>query len=80
MIEKIAKLVFALKGGHPYGPHPTKPWKRKKLKGHKHGWRRGYDGDGPPPWPGYGPVHRPARPPGLKGMILEAILRRLWRR
>ncbi len=105
MIDKLVKLVFALRG-HPYGHHPHVYGKRKKWKGrkygygygpghHPHGWpghgpQDGWGGGpygGPPPYdprhygppPGYGPYpHYRSR--GIKGMIFDAILRRLMRR
>jgi hypothetical protein len=67
-----------------YPPHPYKPWKKHK-KGKRHwGWPgdhrygapHGYDGSY-----GYGaPYAPPPRPRGLKGLIVEALLRRLMRR
>jgi hypothetical protein len=72
--------------GHGYGPHHGgKPWKRKGWKADRgHGWgpygghhpghHQGYHQAGPSPYESH-PGHRPAR--GIKGMIIEAILRRI---
>ena len=84
MLKKIVKLL-ALAGashyGHRHGPYSHKPWKRRKWRGHEHGPYGGYDYPPPPPY-GYGPGHAPygyGRPRGLKGLIVEAILQRLFR-
>ncbi len=76
--------------GPSYGSASYEPWKRKKRKGHGHdrygghghqpyGPSQGYDR---PPYPshGYGPDHGPyghGRPRGFKGMIIDAIVRKL---
>ena len=69
-----------------------KPWKGKKWKGRKHQAYYGqgpYGGPGaygPGPGPGYGgyghgPYHQPyPRPRGLQGMLVEALVHRLFRR
>ncbi|WP_230532039.1 hypothetical protein [Microvirga roseola] len=75
MIKKVAKLIFAVwqsrQAGYGYG----KPWKLKKRKGYKHSRYHGYGG-----YPHYGPhPGHPShyRPHGLKGHIIDAVLRRL---
>lgn len=93
MLKKILKLLSlyqAARHGHRYGP-AHKPWKRKKWKGYKYGR---YGGHGYPPYPpppgygldsgpyGYGAEHGPyghSRPRGLKGAIIDAIVRKLLR-
>lgn len=69
---KLAALVQAARRGT--GPASYEPWQGKKWKGRKH--------------QGYGPAHDPyghgpyahRRPRGLKGMLVEAIVSRLFRR
>ena len=84
MLKKLLELVHLVqtaRHGHP----PYRPWEGKKK------WRRQaygrYDRHGPPPGAGYGygphPGYGPppdghGRPRGLKGLILEAVLRRLF--
>ncbi len=80
MFKKIAKLIFSLwqsrQPGYGYGH--GKPWKYKKQKGYK--GRRHWDHGGYPPYGhGYGyPGHY--RPRGVKGLIVDAVLRRLLHR
>jgi hypothetical protein len=76
MLKTIARLLLDRahhRGSHGY--HPRKPWKKgKKHRGWGHDPRdHGSYGYGPPPY-GY---HRPT---SFKAMILEAILRRLFKR
>jgi hypothetical protein len=79
MLKKLVKLVSlvqAVRHGHAYGRTAYKPWKgKKRWKGYGYG---PYDARGyhRPSGYGYGP-HGHGRPRGLKGLILEAILRRL---
>jgi hypothetical protein len=78
MIKKVAKLLFILwqsrQGGYAYG----KPWKYKKRKGYKHDWRWAQGGY-PPYGHGHGyPGHY--RPRGVKGLIIDALLRRMLHR
>lgn len=82
MLKKFLKLLSlyqAARHGHRYGSS-YKPWKRKKWKGYRHDRYGGY---GHPPYPpplGYGADYGPygyGRPRGLKGMIVDAIVRRL---
>ena len=80
MIKSIAKLIFAIWQSRQHGYHYGygKPWKPKKRKGYKHG--RDWGHHGYPPYgqeyghPGY---HRPR---GVKGLIIDAVLRRLLHR
>jgi hypothetical protein len=87
-LMKLAYLVQAARRGHGYGHGGYKPWKGKKK------WKRHGYGYGPPPGygpgyehgpgPGYGhsyghgPGYGYGRPRGLKGIILEAVVRRLF--
>jgi hypothetical protein len=82
MLKKVLKLLSlyqAARHGHSYGSSQG-PWKRKKWKGHKH---RRYGSHGYPPYPpphGYGSDHAPysyGRSRGLKGVIIDAIMRKL---
>lgn len=89
---KLAHLVQAARHGHAHGGYkPWKG--KKKWKRHTYGqWGGPYGhhpGYGPPPgwghdpgpgWGqpyGYGHPYGHGRPRGLKGLILEAVLRRL---
>ena len=80
MIKTTAKLIFVIwqKRQHGYHDSHGKPWKSKKRQGYKHGrnWgHRGYPSYGDEyGYPGY---HRPR---GVKGLILDAVLRRLLHR
>jgi hypothetical protein len=83
-LKKILKLLSmyqAARHGHRYGSH-YEPWKRKKWKGPKHDRYSGY---GYPPYPpphGYGSDHGSygyGRPRGLKGVIIDVIVRKLLR-
>lgn len=80
MFKKIAKLILFLwqsqHSGYVYGDR--KPWKYKKRKGYKVG--RHWDHGGYPTYRhGYGyPGHY--RPHGVKGLIVDAFLRRLLHR
>ena len=71
---KLLALAQAARHGHAAyrAAGARKPWKRGKWKGQWH-HPYGYHGMGP------GPYGR-ARPRGLKGVIVEAILHRLLRR
>ncbi len=80
MFKKIAKLIFFLwqswQPGYGYGH--GKPWKYNKRKGYK-GGRHWNHGGYPPYGHGYGyPGHY--RPRGAKGLIVDALLRRLLHR
>jgi hypothetical protein len=79
---KLLSLIQAARHEHPYGAGAAyQPFKRKKWKRGER-YRRHGAGYGHPPYghgSGYDPYGRP-RPRGLKGMIVEAILRRLLRR
>jgi hypothetical protein len=87
MLKTLARILLDRHGGR-YGHHPYKPWKKGKKR---KGWGRYYDayrdhryGYDDRPY-GNDPRHAPPpygyhRPRGLKGMILDAILRRLLRR
>jgi hypothetical protein len=78
MLKKLRKLVHLVQAAR-YGHPPHKPGKGKK-KWRRHGYGR-YDHYGPPPGAGYGygpPPYGHGRPRGLKGLILEAVLRRLF--
>jgi hypothetical protein len=67
---KLLALVQTARHGRAYhAAGARKPWKRKGRRHHPYG----YHGMGPDP---YGR----ARPRGLKGVIVEAILHRLLRR
>ena len=80
MIKSIAKLIFTIwQSRQPYYGHGHgKLWKSKKRKGYKHG--RSWDHrDYPPYGNDYGyPGHH--RPRGVKGLIIDAVLRRLLHR
>jgi hypothetical protein len=77
---KLLALAQAARHGHAAyrAAGARKPWKHEKRKGRWHDPHHGhhpygYHGMGP------GPYGR-ARPRGLKGVIVEAILHRLLRR
>jgi len=80
MLGKLARFLLAAVQGrghpyaHPYDMRPGKYGKRRKWERSKHDWRAA-------PY-GFHPSHsyRPHRPRGLKGLLLEAVLRRLARR
>jgi hypothetical protein len=72
---KLLTLIQAVRHGGGYAARGYKPWKGRKWKRSKryaydpHGYGPGY---GPQP---YGPQPY-GRPKGIKGMVVEAILRR----
>lgn len=76
-ILKLLSLYQANRHGHRYDSS-YKPWKGKKWKGHKYDRSPDY-GHPPPPYghgSGYGP-HGYSRPRGLKGMVIDMIVRKL---
>jgi hypothetical protein len=80
MIKSIAKLIFTIwQSRQPYYGHGHgKPWKSKKRKRYKHGPHWSHHGY--PPYGhdyGYPGYHRPR---GVKGLIIDAVLRRLLHR
>ena len=80
MIKSIAKLIFTIWQSRQthYGYGHGKPWNSKKRKRYKHG--RSWDHRGYPPYGhdlGYPGYHRPR---GVKGLIIDAVLRRLLHR
>jgi hypothetical protein len=73
MIKSIAKLIFVLWQSRQHGY--SKPWKPKKRKGYKHGRRWAHRGYSPYGYEyGYLEYHRSQ---GVKGFIIDAVLRRL---
>jgi hypothetical protein len=80
MFKKFAKLLFFLwqsrQPGYGYGH--GEPWKFKKRKGYKGGWHRDHGGY-PPYGHGYGYLGH-YRPHGVKGLIVDVLLRRLRHR
>jgi hypothetical protein len=76
---KLLSLYQAARHGQYHGPS-YKPWKGGKRKGRK---RDRYGAYGHPPSPppyGHGFDHDPyghARPRGLKGVVIDAIVRKL---
>lgn len=83
-MKKLLKLLAAVQTArHGHAGYAYKPWKGKKWKGQKYGayGPHGYPPHGSPY--GHGPAYPPhgyARPRGLKGMLLEAVLNRLLRK
>ena len=76
---KLLSLYQAARHGHCYGPS-HEPWKREKRKGREHDRYGAYGCPPPPPPYDYGPDHGPyghARPRGLKGVVIDAIVRKL---
>ena len=74
---KLLSLYQAARHGHRHGPS-YKPWKGKKAR--KHDRYGGYGRPLPSPPYGYGFDHSPyghARPRGLKGVVIDAIVRKL---
>ena len=75
MLKKLLKLLSLYQGtrhGHHRYGSSYKPWKQKKWRGH------GYPPHQPPH--GYGYDHGPydhTRPRGLKGVVIDAIVRKL---
>ncbi len=76
---KLLSLYQAARHGHRHGSS-HEPWKRGKRKGRKHDRHGGY---GRPPAPsalrrrfGRDPYGH-ARPRGLKGVVIDAIVRKL---
>ena len=76
---KLLTMIQAVRHGGGYAARGYKPWKGKQWK---RGKRYAYDpygyGSGYGSHP-YGPQAY-GRPKGVKGMVVEAILRRLLRR
>jgi hypothetical protein len=78
MIKSIAKLIFVLWQSQQHGYGYGKPWKPKKRKGYKHVRRWAHRGYSPYGYEyGYPGYHRPQ---GVKGFIIDAVLRRLLHR
>jgi len=82
-LKTLARLFLERRGyghsGSSYGHKPYKPWKKGKKRpygGYHPGYHNPYDHGGYPPPPPYGYHHRPS----VKQMIVEAVLRRLFRR
>ena len=77
---KLLSLYQAARHGHHYDS--SKPWKREKWERREHERYGGYGYPPPPPPYGYGPGRGPyghARAQGLKGVVIDAIVRKLLR-
>jgi hypothetical protein len=84
MLKKVLRLLSSYQAGRHGYRHGSshEPWRpeKKKWKGRERDRRGGY---GHPPYappPGYGYDHGPygqGRPRGIKGMIIDAIVRKL---
>ena len=80
MLKTILRLLLESRSKRydHRGPYGYKPWKKHKRSRRYDGWhgddRYGYEGRYGHMPPGY---HRPR---GIKGMIIDAILRRLLKR
>jgi hypothetical protein len=73
---KLLSLYQATKRGYRYGPSSPKTWKRAKWKERRHTRHGGY-GYPPPP---HGYEQHPYghhRSRGLKGMLIDVIVRKL---
>ena len=81
---KLLSLYQAARHGHRYDSS-YKPWKGKKWKRREHERHGGYGHPPPPPPYGYGAGQDPyghgpyghARARGLKGVVIDAIVRKL---
>ena len=83
MLKKVLRLLSSYQAArHGYRQGPShEPWRpKRKRKGYERDRSGGY---GHPPYappPGYGYDHGPygqGRPRGIKGMIIDAIVRKL---
>lgn len=76
---KLLSLYQAARHGRYHGPSYN-PWKGKKWKGREHERHGGYGYPPSPPPYGYGVGQGPyghARARGLKGVVIDAIVRKL---
>ncbi len=83
MLKKVLRLLSSYQAGrhgyrHGSSYEPRRP--KKRWKGHERDRHGGYGHSPYAPPPGYGYDHGPyghGRPRGLKGMIIDAIVRKL---